>query len=318
MAENNLTSSYDGRGNVTLYGASASSDGNGVVTMSLNGDRPDAFAVAHITLALQTEVDAYYRYYLLRSSTLSKPDKPTTNPPVSPWNDTEPTYTAGSTNSLYFVDLTVFTDGSFLYSDVSLSSSYEAAKEAYNKAVNTESNLTTNYYTKTETDANITTTSDRITSTVSANTTRIETLDQSLVDVTNNTAESLRISEENTTQITNLVQQASGFEMNFTTITNTITELNDQFYADKDERISYIRFEDGKIYLGKQAEADEDDFQMVISNEKISFLQNGVEVAYLSNNKLYITDAQITGSLRIGNYLIQQRTNGNLGIRWVD
>lgn len=318
MAENNLTSSYDGRGNVTLYGASASSDGNGVVTMSLNGDRPDAFAVAHITLALQTEVDAYYRYYLLRSSTLSKPDKPTTNPPVSPWNDTEPTYTAGSTNSLYFVDLTVFTDGSFLYSDVSLSSSYEAAKEAYNKAANTESNLTTNYYTKTETDANITTTSDRITSTVSANTTRIETLDQSLVDVTNNTAESLRISEENTTQITNLVQQASGFEMNFTTITNTITELNDQFYADKDERISYIRFEDGKIYLGKQAEADEDDFQMVISNEKISFLQNGVEVAYLSNNKLYITDAQITGSLRIGNYLIQQRTNGNLGIRWVD
>lgn len=318
MAENNLTSSYDGRGNVTLYGASASSDGNGAVTMSLNGNRPDALAVAHITLALQTEVDAYYRYYLLRSSTLSKPDKPTTNPPVSPWNDTEPTYTAGSTNSLYFVDLTVFTDGSFLYSEVSLSSSYEAAKEAYNKAANTESNLSTNYYTKTETDASITTSSDRITSTVTANTTRIETLSQSLDGVANDTSESIRLIEENTTKISSLVQQASGFEMNFSTITRTVEELNGALTNEVDERYRYIRFIDGKIYLGKQAEADEDDFQMVISNEKISFLQNGVEVAYLSNNKLYITDAQITGSLRIGNYLFQQRSNGNLGIRWVD
>mgnify|MGYP003290395510 CR=1 FL=1 len=275
-------------------------------------------ASAHITLNSVVDIAAYYRYYLLQSSTLATPDKPTTNPPSDSWNDVEPTYTAGSTNSLYFVDLTVFSDGTWSYSDVSLSSSYEAAKEAYNKALNTETNLATNYYTKTETDANITTTSDRITSTVTANTTRIETLDQSLVDVANSTAESLRVSEENSTQITNLVQQASGFEMSFTTITNIVTELNDQFYADKDERLTYIRFEDGKIYLGKQAEPGEDDFKVVISNEKVSFLQNEVEVAYLSNNKLYITDAHITGSLRIGNYLIQQRSNGNLGIRWVD
>ena len=40
----------------------------------------------------------------------------------------EPSYTAGSTNSLYFCDLNVFSDGDYAYSDVSLSSSYEAAK----------------------------------------------------------------------------------------------------------------------------------------------------------------------------------------------
>jgi len=51
----------------------------------------------------------------------------------------EPSYTAGSTNSLYFCDLNVFSDGDYAYSDVSLSSSYEAAKEAYNKAVAAES-----------------------------------------------------------------------------------------------------------------------------------------------------------------------------------
>ena len=75
------------------------------------------------------------RYYILQSSTAEAPSKPTTNPPPSGWTDTEPTYTSGSTNSLYFCDLIVFSDGTWAYSEVSKSSSYEAAKEAYNKAV---------------------------------------------------------------------------------------------------------------------------------------------------------------------------------------
>lgn len=53
------------------------------------------------------------RYYLLQSSTLAKPSKPTVYPPSSTWTSTEPTYTSGSTNSLYFVDCTVFSDGTF-------------------------------------------------------------------------------------------------------------------------------------------------------------------------------------------------------------
>ena len=74
------------------------------------------------------------RYYLLQASTLSPPDKPTKKPPGGSWSDTEPSYTSGSTNTLYFVDLTVFSDGTWAYSSVSKSSAYEAAKEAYNKA----------------------------------------------------------------------------------------------------------------------------------------------------------------------------------------
>ena len=54
------------------------------------------------------------------------------------WQLTEPTYTSGSTNTLYFVDCTEFTNGTFKYSEVSKSSSYEAAKEAYNKAQNAQ------------------------------------------------------------------------------------------------------------------------------------------------------------------------------------
>ena len=80
-------------------------------------------------------VQSTTRYYILQSTT---PVKPAVKPPGGNWVTTEPSYTTGSTNSLYFTDLTVFSDGSFAYSDVSLSSSYEAAKAAFNEAVTAE------------------------------------------------------------------------------------------------------------------------------------------------------------------------------------
>lgn len=117
-------------------------------------------ARAEVTLSSVTDVRAVYRYYLLQSSTLAKPAKPTQNPPGGSWDDTEPGYTSGSTNSLYVVDLTVFSDDTFQYSDVSLSSSYEAAKAAYNKAaaaqntansaLNTANGKNTVYYSTTQ------------------------------------------------------------------------------------------------------------------------------------------------------------------------
>lgn len=91
-------------------------------------------ASATITLSFMVDITAVFRYYKLQSSTAAAPGVPTTNPP-SGWTDTEPSYTNGSTSTLYFVDLTVFTNNEFVYSSVSKSSSYEAAKAAYNKAV---------------------------------------------------------------------------------------------------------------------------------------------------------------------------------------
>ena len=92
-------------------------------------------ARASVTLASVRDVASVTRYYLLQSSTASAPSKPSANPPGGSWTKTEPSYSSGSTNSLYFTDLTVFTDGDYSYSDVCLSSSYEAAKAAYNQAV---------------------------------------------------------------------------------------------------------------------------------------------------------------------------------------
>jgi hypothetical protein len=96
-------------------------------------------AKAEITMFNVKDVKSVTKYYLLQSSTSSVPSKPTSNPPGGNWITTEPSYTTGSTNTLYFVDLTIMSDGSFSYSAVSKSSSYEAAKAAYNKAVSAES-----------------------------------------------------------------------------------------------------------------------------------------------------------------------------------
>ena len=92
-------------------------------------------ASAAITLSSIRDLQSCTRYYLLQSSTSAKPAKPTAKPPGGSWVTAEPSYTTGSTNSLYFCDLNVFSDGTFAYSEVSLSSSYEAAKAAYNEAL---------------------------------------------------------------------------------------------------------------------------------------------------------------------------------------
>lgn len=96
-------------------------------------------ASASITLAASVDIEAVWRYYLLRNSTLSAPtiDNNKIKPPTTAgveWSDTEPSYTEGSTAYLYTVECTVFSDGTMSYSAISKSSSYEAAKEAYNKA----------------------------------------------------------------------------------------------------------------------------------------------------------------------------------------
>lgn len=95
-----------------------------------------------VTLALVTDVASTAHYFQLKASTASAPTVPTVYPAPSPWVTTEPTYTEGVTNSLYTVDVTVFSDGSFDYTPVSLSSSYEAAKAAYNKAQQAQSAAT--------------------------------------------------------------------------------------------------------------------------------------------------------------------------------
>lgn len=115
-------------GEDTGGGGNTGSDEPSVITGKI-------LAHGQITLYAMFDAPEIHRYYQLALSTASAPAKPTTFPPVAPWTIVEPSYTEGSTNNLYTVECAVYADGTFSYTEVSLSSSYEAAKAAYNKAV---------------------------------------------------------------------------------------------------------------------------------------------------------------------------------------
>lgn len=66
-------------------------------------------------------VTSVVRYYKLQNASDPAPSKPTTATPAG-WTTTEPAYEMGK--KLYFCDKAVFSDNTFEYSDVSLSSSY--------------------------------------------------------------------------------------------------------------------------------------------------------------------------------------------------
>ena len=53
---------------------------------------------------------------------------------------------------------------------------------------------------------------------------------------------------------------------------------------------------------------------MRIDNEKLSFRENGQEIAYVSNSQLFITAAEITQSLTIGNYRFSRMEDGSLAL----
>lgn len=94
---------------------------------------------AQITISRIIDIESVTRYYKLQSASAAAPSKPTDGAAIpSGWTKTEPAYQNGATNRLYFVDQTIMTNGDIYYSQVSLSSSYEAAKEAWNKANNAQ------------------------------------------------------------------------------------------------------------------------------------------------------------------------------------
>lgn len=75
----------------------------------------------------------------------------------------------------------------------------------------------------------------------------------------------------------------------------------------------YIRFVDGNIVLGEEG----NELILKIQNDRISFLENDIEVAYVSNKKLYITDGTFINSMNIGNFGFFPRANGNLSLKKV-
>lgn len=100
-------------------------------------------AMAEITLSFERDISSVHRFYKIAASTTTPAAWTASQTAgyiangtiVSGWSLTEPAYDNTATNSLYFFDLTVFSDNTYNKTDISKSSSYEAAKQAYEEAI---------------------------------------------------------------------------------------------------------------------------------------------------------------------------------------
>ena len=105
-------------------------------------------------------------------------------------------------------------------------------------------------------------------------------------------------------------QTAKDISLEFNKSTNDVKNDLSEF---REQVTSYIRFNIDGMELGKQGSK----FKTKLNNEKLAFLQDDEEVAYISNNKLNITDAEIKNKLRLGSFAFIPRSNGNLSLKWI-
>ena len=120
-----------------------------------------------------------------------------------------------------------------------------------------------------------------------------------------------------TSLTTRLEQTGEGWNFSFEQISSEVEQLGDEVSVNYETQLKYIKFIDGEIWLGRDPEEGEDDFKVVISNERIRFLQNNTEVAYISNNSMSITNATVQSRLDLGRFSFVPRANGNLSFRYV-
>lgn len=137
---------------------------------------------------------------------------------------------------------------------------------------------------------------------------------RSLID---QTGESIQMTIESETSVnaelrelisTTYTQLNNTFEFMFKNLDVMVNDNDANTRAMFSEINKYIRFVDGDIIIGEIGSP----FVLKLQKDRISFLENDVEIAYISGNKIHITDANITNSIRIGNFAFTPRETGHL------
>ena len=115
---------------------------------------------------------------------------------------------------------------------------------------------------------------------------------------------------------TQFTQTATDFEMKFASVTSDIAGVNQDLQDKYQERANYIKFTDGNIILGKS----DSDIMLILKNDRMSFVRNVSgypEIAYISDDVLYITEGEFLTQMRIGKFGFTPGANGNLSFKKV-
>lgn len=109
---------------------------------------------------------------------------------------------------------------------------------------------------------------------------------------------------------TKMTQLSDSFDFTFNTLKTTVDDNDAESRKQFEEIEKYIRFVDGNIALGEEG----NDLTLRIENDRISFLDDGAEVAYFTNKQLTVTDGNFLNSLQLGKFAFVPRENGNLSL----
>jgi len=106
-------------------------------------------------------------------------------------------------------------------------------------------------------------------------------------------------------------------ESNFTWAVSKVEEIEKDLSEGQEateEQINliktYMTFGDDGLIIGKSGNP----ITIRVVNDRVAFYMNNTQVAYLSNNKLYVTQAEILTRLQIGKFAYEPQTNGNLSV----
>ena len=106
-------------------------------------------------------------------------------------------------------------------------------------------------------------------------------------------------------------------ESNFTWAVSKVTEIELDVAEGQeatDAQIAliktYMTFGDDGLIIGKSGNP----ITIRVVNDRVAFYMNNTQVAYLSNNKLYVTQAEILTRLQIGKFAYEPQANGNLSV----
>ena len=100
----------------------------------------------------------------------------------------------------------------------------------------------------------------------------------------------------------------------FNTTTENIQSVSGELSTFKNTVESNINFSSDGIKISKSNSP----FSVDIGNSKMSFREAGVEVSYISNQEMNITDAVVENSLTLGNFKFIPRVTGNMSLIWDD
>lgn len=130
------------------------------------------------------------------------------------------------------------------------------------------------------------------------------------------------VHQEITTEYsTKLEETSKGFNMSVNSLTDRITEQGDEVNSYREQLQTYFGFSEDGLEIGKKVNGEKQQYSINIDNERMGFLQDGSEVAFIQYNKLHINavetmDRLSVGAAADGGYFDFISTEYGMGVKW--